>query len=109
MSVINKFTIKHIRAVLFNAVIGKDMKVPLGRWNSIRNKDKIDLHVMYSNEDHCGICYGYIDEINKKNKLNDERKLQEKNYIDEYVWLLGTTPNTNNNNNNSVDKSLFVN
>jgi len=97
MSVIHRFTIKHIRDVLINAAIGKETKVPLGRWNSIRNKDKIDLQVMYSNEDHCGICNGYISEINKKNKLSDERILQEQNYVDEYVWILGTTPSNNNN------------
>lgn len=97
MSVINRFTFKHIKYVFVNAIINKDTKIPLGRWNSIRNRDKVDLQVMYSNEDHCGICYGYIDEISKKNKLNNERILQEKNYVDEYVWLVGTTPNNKDN------------
>jgi cobalamin biosynthesis protein CbiD len=89
---------KHIRDVLLNAMIGKETKVPLGRWNSIINKNKIDLQVMYSNEDHCGICNGYIDEINKNNKLKHEKILQENNYLDEYVWLLSTTPTTNKKN-----------
>lgn len=83
MSSINKLTLKHIRVVLNHAMFTRQTKVPLGRWNLKYNKNLLDRSIMYSNEDHCGICSEYINTIKKK----EEQEI----YKDEYVWLLTNT------------------
>jgi len=80
MSSINNLTIKHIMVVLKHAMYSKQTKVPLGRWNLKYNKTSLDRSIMYSNEDHCGICSEYINIIKKKEEDNI--------YNDEYVCLL---------------------
>ena len=46
---------------------------------------------MYSNEDHCGVCNEYITDIKNENNF----KQQDKNYSDEYIWMLSTTADSN--------------
>ena len=40
-------------------------KTPLGRWSLKEKKEKVDLSIMYANEDHCGVCSDYAANINK--------------------------------------------
>ena len=84
MSSINNLTIKHIKVVLKQALSSQQTKVPLGRWNLKYNKNSLDRSIMYSNEDHCGICSEYINIIKKKEE-------EESIYNDEYVCLLTST------------------
>jgi len=37
--------------------------ISLGRWNIETCPYKIDLKIKYSNEDHCGPCGQYVNEI----------------------------------------------
>ena len=39
---------------------------------------------MYSNEDHCGVCSGYIETVKPTPDFNTE-------YNEEYIWLIGAT------------------
>ena len=32
MSSLNKFTLNHIKTILYHAALGQSVKVPLGRW-----------------------------------------------------------------------------
>jgi hypothetical protein len=86
---------KQIYSVVYRALFAPINKVPLGRWNQ-NNKKHVELNVMYSNEDHCGSCYGYIENINTNNKLDKESKIEEQNLNDEFICLLGTTADNKN-------------
>jgi hypothetical protein len=91
MSSLNRFTFNHIKTILYHAALGQSVKVPLGRWGLKENKKSVDLHVMYSNEDHCGVCNEYITDIKNENNF----KQQDKIYSDEYIWMLSTTADSN--------------
>lgn len=41
------------------------VETPLGRWGLKEQQKKVDLSIMYANEDHCGICTDYAANINK--------------------------------------------
>ena len=84
ISTMNRLTIKHIRHVLKHAVFNDHKKVPLGRWALKDNKSCIDRSVMYSNEDHCGVCSGYMETVKPTPDFNTE-------YNEEYIWLIGAT------------------
>ena len=90
MSTMNKLTIKHVRSVLKNAIFNDHKKVPLGRWALKDNKSCIDRSVMYSNEDHCGVCSGYIETVKPVQDIN----IKYVEFNEEYVWLLGATNDT---------------
>jgi hypothetical protein len=83
----NRLTIKHIRYVLKHAVSNDHKKVPLGRWKLKDNKSCIDRSIMYSNEDHCGVCTGYIETVKSTQDFNTE-------FNEEYIWLIGATADT---------------
>jgi len=91
MSAFSRVTIKHIASVLRNAVLVERTNIPLGRWGLKEKKDSIDLSIMYSNEDHCGVCSGYANEIQMKNKKKEELSKEEERLNEEFVWMLGTT------------------
>ena len=91
MTSLSRLTIKHITTVLRDAVFAKRIEVPLGRWGLKEKKDSIDLSVMYSNEDHCGVCSGYANEIKMVNKKKEEVSIDEKRLNEEFIWMLGTT------------------
>ena len=95
MSVSSKITLKHIIRVLRQAIVKDTAKVPLGRWGLKEKNDIIDLSIMYSNEDHCGVCSGYAIEIQTKNKSNEELKFNEKQLNDEFICILGSTQDYN--------------
>ena len=91
MTSLSRLTIKHITTVLRDAVFAKRIEVPLGRSGLKEKKDSIDLSVMYSNEDHCGVCSGYANEIKMVNKKKEEVSIDEKRLNEEFIWMLGTT------------------
>ena len=91
MSSLSRVTIKHVASVLRDAVLVKRTNPPLGRWGLKEKKDTIDLSIMYSNEDHCGVCSGYANEIQTENKKKEELSMDEKRLNDEFIWMLGTT------------------
>ena len=97
MTSLPKLTVKHIARVIRDAALHKRVKPPLGRWILKDKKDSIDLSIMYSNEDHCGVCSGYAKEI-RNEKLNKEAHSEnEKILNDEYIWILGHTADSNKN------------
>jgi hypothetical protein len=87
ISTMNRLIIKHIRHVLKHAVFNDHKKVPLGRWALKDNKSCIDRSIMYSNEDHCGVCTGYIETVKPTQEINTE-------FNEEYIWLIGATADT---------------
>jgi len=91
MTPLPRLTIKHIASVLRNSLLEKQPKNPLGRWGLKEKKDSIDLSIMYSNEDHCGVCSGYANEIQDENKKKEELTMDERRLNEEFIWMLGTT------------------
>lgn len=91
MTLLPRLTIKHIASVLRNSLLEKQPKTPLGRWGLKEKKDSIDLSIMYSNEDHCGVCSGYANEIQHENKKKEELTMDERRLNEEFIWMLGTT------------------
>jgi len=97
MSVTKKITLTHIVNVLRSAVSESRLQprphLRLGRWGTHVDKHKVDLKVMYSNEDHCGVCKEYIT-TKQKNieakqiKINKDEQLLN----DELIWLFSSTP-----------------
>ena len=90
MSVSNKFTLSHISTLIKSAFLVKPSPPQLGRWGLHTKKNIVDLKVMYSNEDHCGICQEYITTKNTpKQSYNqpDEKKLYE-----EFIMLSSCSP-----------------
>ena len=59
------FLKNNIREIFYPSV----NKTPLGRWGIKEQQQKVDLSIMYANEDHCGLCNDYAANINK-NKNN---------------------------------------
>ena len=54
-------------------------------------KEVVDLNIMYSNEDHCGVCNGYVNEVKKEIIKKEELLSNERMLNDEFIWMLGTT------------------
>lgn len=55
------FLRNNIREIFYPSV----NKTPLGRWGIKEQQQKVDLSIMYANEDHCGLCNDYAANINK--------------------------------------------
>jgi hypothetical protein len=91
MSSLSRITMKHVTSVLYNAVLGNRKRVPLGRWGVKGKKEVVDLNIMYSNEDHCGVCNGYVNEVKKEIIKKEELLSNERMLNDEFIWMLGTT------------------
>ena len=84
------FTMNTIQIVknIFTQTTHSNVKV--GRWG-VGTHSKSGLIVDYSNEDHCGVCSGYANEIQMKNKKKEELSKEEERLNEEFVWMLGTT------------------
>ena len=94
MSSLPRVTIKHVGSMLYDALLVKRINPPLGRWGLKEKKETIDLSIMYSNEDHCGVCSGYANKIQTENKKKEELSMEDKLLHDEFIWMLGSTHDT---------------
>lgn len=74
INIIRKYIPKKI-----TRIFSSDFHKPLGRWGLVHeNKDKMDLKVDWSNEDHCGPCGNNSLEKQMKKDTVKINKLQKK-------------------------------
>lgn len=90
MSVSTKFTVSHVYSLFRSVLFANPNKIQLGRWTIQNKQNEVDLKVMYSNEDHCGICKGYMTTKNIDSIVNDPKKEEQLN--EELILLISCTP-----------------
>jgi hypothetical protein len=68
---------------IFNNVFFAQVKPPLGRWQ-IHNSKQTALKIKYANEDNCGTCGEYNDNIIQGHKYSKNEELDKT-----YMYMLG--------------------